>query len=78
MANFNLKIKFFKNNLLTKFFKIAFATEKEETERYLKGNMEVYKYGYKKAVWYGVFNFFANFFVFGSMAVILGLGSKLY
>jgi len=44
----------------------------------LKGNLEVYKYGYKKAVWYGVFNFFANFFVFGSMAVILGLGSKLY
>ena len=46
--------------------------------KYLKGNLEVYKYGYKKAVWYGVFNFFANFFVFGSMAVILGLGSKLY
>ncbi|CDW80051.1 abc transporter b family protein [Stylonychia lemnae] len=56
----------------------AFATEKEETLRYSKGNDTVYKYGYYKSFWYGIFNFFANFFVFGSMAVIVGLGSKLY
>lgn len=57
---------------------IAFATEEEETAKFGKGNKEVYDLGYKKAFWYGVFNFVANFFVFGSMAVILALGAKLY
>lgn len=39
--------------------------------------MIVYNIGYTKAVWYGFFNFIANFFVFGSMAAILVLGAKL-
>lgn len=55
----------------------AFATESDETKRFNKGNQEVYDVGYSKAVWYGVFNFVANFFVFGSMAAILVLGAKL-
>lgn len=33
--------------------------------------------GYTKSLWYGVFNFVANFFVFGSMAAILVLGAQL-
>ncbi len=57
---------------------LAFATEKEEAEKFAKGNEDIYDLGYKKAVWYGAFNFVANFFVFGSMAVILALGSELY
>ncbi len=55
----------------------AFATEIEEIARYEKGNQAVYHQGYLKAVWYGFFNFFANFFVFGSMAAIFGVGAKL-
>lgn len=57
---------------------LAFATEKEECERFARGNDEVYQVGYHKAFWYGIFNFVANFFVYASMAVILGLGAKLY
>eukprot|EP00347_Sterkiella_histriomuscorum_P001240 403372791 len=56
----------------------AFATEKEECEKYKIGNDRVYQLGYKKAFWYGIFNFVANFFVFGSMAIIVGLGANLY
>ena len=55
----------------------AFATEKEEIARFEIGNQEVYYQGYVKAIWYGFFNFFANFFVFGSMAAIFGIGAKL-
>lgn len=55
----------------------AFATESDEVKRFQKGNTEVYNVGYTKAVWYGVFNFVANFFVFGSMAAILVLGARL-
>jgi len=55
----------------------AFATEQEESNRFRSGNVDVYNVGYTKAVWYGGFNFVANFFVFGSMAAILVLGAKL-
>ena len=55
----------------------AFATEGQEVTRFERGNTQVYEIGYYKAVWYGVFNFVANFFVFGSMAAILVLGAKL-
>ena len=55
----------------------AFATEREEIARFEIGNQEVYHQGYIKAVWYGFFNFFANFFVFGSMAAIFGVGARL-
>ena len=37
----------------------------------------MYHQGYIKAIWYGFFNFFANFFVFGSMAAIFGVGARL-
>jgi ATP-binding cassette, subfamily B (MDR/TAP), member 9 len=55
----------------------AFATEDDEANRYFKGNSLVYDMGVVKAIWYGFFNFFANFFVFGSMVAILALGAKL-
>lgn len=55
----------------------AFATESDETRRFEEGNQGVYDIGYEKAVWYGIFNFVANFFVFGSMAAILIVGAKL-
>ncbi len=55
----------------------AFATEADEIILYEVGNHEVYHQGYIKAIWYGFFNFFANFFVFGSMAAIFGVGAKL-
>jgi len=55
----------------------AFATELEEIARYNTGHQDVYHQGYIKAIWYGFFNFFANFFVFGSMAAIFGVGAKL-
>lgn len=55
----------------------AFATERYETNRFSLGNEIVYEIGYKKSLWYGLFNFVANFFVFGSMAAILVLGAKL-
>jgi len=56
----------------------AFATEEEETLRYAKGNNAVYVLGRYKSYWYGVFNFVANFFGYGSMCVIIYLGSYLY
>lgn len=56
----------------------AFATEEEEALKYAKGNNEVYDIGIVKAVWYGIFNFVANFFVYGSIAGILMLGAHLY
>ncbi len=55
----------------------AFATEEAETQRFLIANTDVYNIGYTKALWYGGFNFVANFFVFGSMAAILSIGAKL-
>jgi ATP-binding cassette subfamily B protein len=55
----------------------AFATESDEALRFSEGNKGVYDIGYSKAVWYGAFNFVANFFVFGSMAAILIAGAKL-
>jgi len=55
----------------------AFATEKEEEKRYKTTNWIVYQLGYKKALAYGVFSFFAQFFVFGSMCVIIYLGAYL-
>jgi ATP-binding cassette subfamily B (MDR/TAP) protein 9 len=55
----------------------AFATEDAETHRFLLANTDVYNIGYTKALWYGGFNFVANFFVFGSMAAILSIGAKL-
>jgi ABC-type multidrug transport system fused ATPase/permease subunit len=55
----------------------AFATELDETRRFSVGNDTVYEIGYQKSIWYGLFNFVANFFVFGSMAAILVLGAKL-
>ena len=56
----------------------AFATEEVEVNKYRKGNILVYNGGFTKAMYYGVFNFVGQFFVFGSMAVILILGQKLY
>jgi ABC-type multidrug transport system fused ATPase/permease subunit len=55
----------------------AFSTELYETNRFIIGNNGVYEIGYQKSIWYGLFNFVANFFVFGSMAAILVLGAKL-
>jgi ATP-binding cassette subfamily B protein len=55
----------------------AFATELYETKRFTLGNNVVYDIGYQKSKWYGLFNFVANFFVFGSMAASLVLGAKL-
>lgn len=37
----------------------------------------MYDIGVVKAIWYGFFQFFANFFVFGSMVAILALGAYL-
>lgn len=56
----------------------AFATEIEENKRFSSGNIDVYKFGYKKAMWYGYFNFVANLFIFGSMVAIIFVGSQLY
>lgn len=56
----------------------AFATEKEESSKFLAGNRVVYHQGYIKALWYGAFNFVAQLFVFGSMVVIIYLGAHLY
>ena len=56
----------------------AFATELEEATRFDGGNKDVYKFGYKKALWYGYFNFIAQLFVYGSMVVIIYVGSLLY
>lgn len=55
----------------------AFATEKEEENRYKTTNWIVYRLGFKKAFAYGFFNFFAQFFIFGSMCLIIYLGAYL-
>lgn len=56
----------------------AFATEEEETTKYFKGNDKAYDLGVKKALLFGGINFMGQFFVFGSLAVIIVLGAKLY
>ena len=38
----------------------------------------MYKLGVTKSMWYGMFNLVANLFVFGSMVVIIYLGSYLF
>ena len=55
----------------------AFANEEEEIHKFSEENDGVYKVGVKKVLWASIFNMFANFFFYGSIASILLVGGLL-
>lgn len=55
----------------------AFSNEREECRKYARENNEVYKVGFRKALWSGLFQCFANFFFYGSIGSILLVGGLL-
>ena len=56
----------------------AFQNEEAEIERFAKGNELVYQMGRKKALYQSIFSFFSMALLFGSMAGIIYVASKLF
>ena len=56
----------------------AFANEIDESKRFLKGNLGVYKQGLIKSTYYGGFQFISTFFTYGSMCLIIYVSSVQY
>ena len=55
----------------------AFSNELEETAKFNKHNCDVYAVAKVRAVWYGFFVFMVQVMLYGSMAAIIFVASRL-